>query len=504
MRWKTGKPATGTITAATFLLASIVYSLGSIFHLFPHGVRGEWYWGYHPLGPSLALLFPVIVASLICYAYTLARSERIGTRLFLGLCSLLHFLFVLSFQYLYPSKLTHLVATIRHPTTTGHFQAAKSFFPDVSSIFSSRYAEILPTLPTHSHTHLPGPVLCYRLSIDFFRDNPTLSGIFSKLIAALGFNAQDLATIFPGPAHLANAAFSMAMFYLVLLSLAVVPVYLLAVELFDKRVATLAVPLWILVPATVVFFPQFDLAYPVFSAASLLFLIRHVKRERPLDMVLCSVTISLGIFLSFAFITSIILCGITYALFCVQNGRLAVRELPSHLRSLSWFALPAIGLYAALYWLGSINVLEVFSVAMGVNAKIQGRITSLHWPLFYTWYDYFSFASLLASMFFLRLMFTTGRDMIGGRAQPHTYALAAYVLLLASLVFSGLVTAEAGRIWIFLMPLVAIFAAKSIDEEVGDSLPFLLSLLFAAFLQVVVFKSTYGVMFDGRKAFGGL
>jgi hypothetical protein len=107
-------------------------------------------------------------------------------------------------------------------------------------------------------------------------------------------------------------------------------------------------------------------------------------------------------------------------------------------------------------------------------------------------------------MFFLRLMFTTGRDMIGGRAQPHTYALAAYVLLLASLVFSGLVTAEAGRIWIFLMPLVAIFAAKSIDEEVGDSLPFLLSLLFAAFLQVVVFKSTYGVMFDGRKAFGGL
>jgi hypothetical protein len=436
--------------------------------------------------------------------YALTRSRRLATRSFLALSSLLHFFFVMSFQYLYPSKLTHLVATIRHPDTTGHFRAARLFFPNVSSMFTTQYTEFMQSLPvTHSHTHLPGPVLCYRLSIDFFKSNPTISGLYSRLIAALGFNPQDLGTLYGGPAYLTNAAFNMAVFYSILLCLAMIPVYFLARELFDRKVADISVLLWIFVPATVVFFPQMDLTYPVFSAASLLFLVRHLKHGRALDMALCSIAISVGIFLSFAFVTSVVLCGITYSAFGVQSGRLAARNFRSHARSLLWFVLPATVFYGALYLFGNINVFDAFSVAMGINERVQSEFPSLGWPLFFTWYDYFTFASVIASLFFLRLAYTTASSLISGRVQPHAYALVSYLLLLVALVFSGVVTAEVARIWIFLMPFLVVFAAKSIDEAVGSSLPLVLSIFACSLFQVIVFKMTFAVMFDQRQGFGG-
>jgi len=495
------KTSSGKFTCFFFLLISVIYSTGSIFYLFPHGVKGEWCWDYVPFALSVNLLFPLVSGGLVLLLFHFVSKKKISVRLFLVASVILSFLFVLSFCYLYPSRLTHFVATNFEEHTTGHLVASLKF-PDVRSIFSENYTAMMPHLPTHSHTHLPGPVLCYKLTTVFFYNHPSFSSLYSKIISAMGFDGNALRKFVLADEFIVNTAFSMGISVLFFLSLSVIPVFLLARELFDEETALYALPLWIFVPAVVSFFPQIDLMYPPISTAAVLFLVKYLNTQKGLYMMLCSVTLALGIFFSFAFTTLILLCAMIFVLHVLQKRLL--REFIFLAKSSVLFLAPFFVFYLCLYIFGRISVIDAFNVAMKINSTVESHLSRLRWALFYTWYDYFSFAGLASSMLFLHSLYSAAKDSFGGKTRPYAYVLFSYSIVFSCLVFSGIVIAEVSRIWIFLMPFLVIFAANGMkllsDKKHGTAL----LLLSSAFLQAVVFKMTYNVMFELRAGFDSL
>lgn len=506
-------------TLLLVVLGGLVPAAAYLWGIVPLGVAGEWTWGYRPLPGWLAFLpvvgFALLLAGYLWLADLLAGNGRAGVLrpdassperrsgschwLAVALLPIVGLLFQIALAFLNHNEegstgMYNVPVVILHGGTTGHFTQAGQI-RSVSE-FVDDYAAKLPTFKTHSHTHMPGAVLLFYVLRRSVEASPALQDLSHSVATALGVDLQSLVNppLLMPPA--AAAAFLCALVLMMLGCLGALPVYCLGRMLACPRIGLVAALLYLLLPSLGAFSPTLDQVYPLLSASAVLVAYQGWKRQRPVLLFAAGVVISVGIFVSFAFLTLLFVLAAMFALDTWREG------MPNR-RFLIWsaaaFLLGLASIQVLVYAAWDINVLEVFLESMRVNRDVYlERFQKTYWKwIGYNLYDFLSFCGFAVSGLFFAAVAQEMRNFgIRDRSSDVGTVALAFATTLLVLNFSGIVLGEAARVWIFLTPLVVVpaasFAVKRLGYRIAPGLATLLVVL--QFVQAVVFKSRLEVL----------
>ncbi|MCS6862756.1 MAG: hypothetical protein NZT92_20820 [Abditibacteriales bacterium] len=482
------QPLVATAWAVTLFFVMVV-----VKRWLPLGVPGEgqWVWAYrqpnHPVAPWFTLALPLLafVVIVTIWAYLWEQSER-GRLRGMGRWAALLF-FVGGAMAL---RLT--VQSVNPPQTQGASYIAwtivsrvsTTYFADALSIRS--VPEFLRTFPErqrqsdwHGQTHPPGTVLFFYLVNRAVHESPGLAKVLTRLmgwgsgeaLSELRENVQNHTGVrLNDDTDLVGAA---AVGYLLPLvgSVGILPLFLLTRRLFDERTAWAAVLLGLVVPSFNLFFPVVDQVYLVLAIAVVWLLADGLGRQggdtRRLgnwEIAAAGAVLASGLFMTFAFLALLFLCVLWIGIASYRQ-----RDV-----GLKWLVLFVVGLLLPLimlYVLFGLNLLTVLNIALTAHGGVTERRWRGVW-LVGNLIDFFVFIGLPIALLFMVSCWQHFRWQGGGlrRANMNANALLlSYLVTLLLLNVSGVVRGEVARIWMFLMPVPLVWAARAAvaDESRG-------------------------------------
>jgi hypothetical protein len=468
------------VVAAAAALAALVLILTDATPLLrgPAPYPPEWRWELRP-DPSAARVLPaaaggaalVAVLALLAYGTAAAPSPRVvlAAALPLGLN------FHLALMAVEPEGAWRTLAQrTTSRTVTSYYTVALSPMAEDARAFLSHHHELLPEMrrgAKHASTHPPGPVLYYRGlagALDMF---PGLAG---RVVGAAGGAEPERrpaarAAALIGPVLLIAACV-----------LAAWPVAGLArLAGADEHRAAAAGILWLLLPGPALQAPQFDQALALPVALSALALALAVRDERPRARAL----LGLGAGLSAA-LASFLSYGA--ALFVVVAGAPALAAVAvdaRHRRAvapvLGWAAAGAAAFYAPLLALGHHPVRSALT-ALAIHR--DGYTAPRSYPawLVFNPLDLALFAGVPVAVVFGAALLRSVRAARRDEPAPADRFTLAVAAGLTTLLLSGTVRGEVGRIWIPLMPVVLVAAATHLRRAAAPLMGALLVLLCLA------------------------
>ncbi len=412
-----------TVPQAGIILAvGLVFGLGVIYEWGQlNGFPGltKWGWPWQDLGTihiGLALLAPFVLIGLVLWSADRGWS-RVPTGFWLGTMALANFYLQL-FSVLADTRgAERILKIVASADATSYFTDALNIqrLPEWISHFDRA------SLHGHSLAHPPGAILFYYFFARFFGPDAGafLGGCAVGLVASLG----------------------------------VVVMYSFA-QLWtsDRRVRLLASAFYALVPGLIVFFPEFDQVYPIFSTLLILTFVKALDATR----VWWRYAIGLGITLFAAsfFAYNLLTIGVFLVLYCVYLvwSRPAL-TLGATLRT----AGVALGICAFVYillWAGTgYNAAAAFRHAWTTQA---GAARWLNRPysifVFTDLYDFVLGAGIIVVPI---LWFHVRRVREEFKADPNGTALTVIGLATVLIVdLSGVLRGETTRVWLFLQPLL--------------------------------------------------
>ena len=334
----------------------------------------------------------------------------------------------------------------------------------------------------HLATHPPGAVLVYWALIKLWDSTPGLAVPFAVWLEnAAGMDIEymsEWSAQFPGvrsppPGDVPKAAFcSLMLPWFGALSL--VPIYLLAAALQRARAACsdeapgdsaplASLALMATVPSLVLFIPALDQAVLLCAAWALYAVVAGWLRGRWWATLLGGVALGLGCFVSFG-LTAV---GPVLAVFIALTARrgrddrgCAVRHSLLHLAALLAGVL-AVAVFAQLA-LG-VNVPAVWRQGMAAHAALTHTRTYPVW-LGLNLVEFAVFLGLPIAVALLAGLISTRRWREALR-EPHFALAAATVLIILVLDVSGRIRGEVGRIWLFLLPPLALYAGSWLGQR---------------------------------------
>lgn len=304
--------------------------------------------------------------------------------------------------------------------------------PRVTTVrgFLHDYGALMPALPMHCQTHPPGGVLMLW----------AIASVFGK-----GPLAAALVTILAS-------------------SLAVPAVYLLARDLLGQRLAYLAVAFYLLAPTTVLFTATcIDAVFSVLFVWSMYWLWR-ARHGRP---VACGVAGGLATAATAVCTFTAAWLALWSLVVLVVTAAVDRPRLRNMLIGFSVAVATASAVYAVLYAWSGYNPLEVLATALADQAHIMGTRGHATWRQ----HLHFSIGNLAAfaigvglPMTILWLRHCAALMHRGSDTAIRCFTLS---LVIALAVFDAmpLFTLETERVWIFLVPLVAVGAAERFRDE---------------------------------------
>ncbi len=308
-------------------------------------------------------------------------------------------------------------------------------------------------LTTHAGTHPPGPVLTLWITTKYFG--------YDRLTKAF-------LIIFTAPISL-------------------IPLYLIAKQIFDKRVAFYTLALYLVTPNIVLLTATcMDAFYAVFLISSIYFYLLATKNRSVLLAILTGVLLTVSMFLTFAttflgvyFIT---LTGFTYI-----NNKKALR---SHLTTLCISGITFCFVYLLMYVTTGYNAISCLMGAVYIDehgSSNHGGLgtgyETLSRYLFISATNFFAFFSCLGAItvtLWIRELIGTIQQIVSLKFKKSNMEnpedqestsesinfLLAYVSSLIPIGFSTLYTAETERIWIFMAPFILIPTAKHLKKHI--------------------------------------
>ena len=283
--------------------------------------------------------------------------------------------------------------------------------------------ELFQTLSLHSQTHPPGGIL--------------FLWMISK---CLGYNLLA--------ASLASICFT---------SLAVIPIYWLAKDLYGDMVGRYATALFLIMPNFVMFTTtSMDGPFSVFPIASVYLFYKAASTRSAVYAVLTGIALGFGMFMTFSTVFIGLYFGVA-TLFTLMMDRKRFKDmLTITLISSAAFA----GFYLLMYALTGFNLLEVLLAAIEKDKDLMGTgYESI------ARYFHVSIANLLAFLIGIGIPITIVwmNHIPRMFRRRDIYAISYFVSLLV-IAFSTLYTMEVERIWIFMAPFVVIPVAKYLRD----------------------------------------
>ncbi len=491
--WRGGRPLVALVGLQTLAVLALAVWLFVLER--PIGYREEWRIQLRP--PSVGvqqpfdpLLVVVGFGSAAGYiTYLMRRHDRDRWRRWLAalfVVTLVVGVYALQVAcVLVPGHaLPFLVASTFSEVATEYFVAADHIM-DVGE-FLRHYDTTMLGAEYHLGTHPPGAVLVYRLLVRVSEEAPGLTtSLWLWVENTAGMDAEWMsrwAAQFPGtpappPWVLPKAAFcSLALPWFGALSL--VPLYLLAVTLGapstrpagaaeagarkGRPLLAFAV-LMPAVPSLILFVPALDQVVLFCAAWSLYAVVAGWAGRKPWASLLGGLALGIGCFVSFGLAA----VGPVLALYLFVSAAYGCSDRRSAMRQ--------AGLHLALLVAGVLVIGLLVHVGLGVDlAAVWQQGMAAHADLTHTrTYVVWLGLNLVEFAVFLGLPLAVALAAALSAARPVRDALRdpGFVLAVSALAVillldvSGRVRGEVGRIWLFLMPPLALYAASWLGQR---------------------------------------
>jgi hypothetical protein len=431
------------------LILAATAVLGAAIARHVDGINGPDYWRwpwrvYRGLTPYLILFLaatPTFIAQLRLHSTqsSVLRPPSYFSGLLLMMVGVLAFELANRGLDMVPFDLTRIGSIIEQPGSIGYFTHAEEMDQSGESIhdFLHDFARKMPTFTLHARNKPPGSILFY---LPFLRLAPTWDA----------------------------AAMSAGLFIALLTTLSVPATYLMALELTgNRRAAFDAAALLSLCPGLLLFLPEFDQFYPVYTSALVILWARSLRTGRTGFAVAFGVALALVFFQTFnLLLLGVFLTGYT-AMFLLGrispaqssarhrspqavlgSTELAEVSPQSHVFHQSLVALLTLTTVYTMLWLWC-GYNPVRTLVMGITTHVQDMpATHRIWPRTVP-YDLTDFAlgmgwvCALLALFYLPKGWRQGILLLCF-AQPVAVALL------------GLLQGETARVWIFIFPLVLV------------------------------------------------
>jgi 4-amino-4-deoxy-L-arabinose transferase-like glycosyltransferase len=346
-----------------------------------------------------------------------------------------------------PAVAAELVDRTLSNESNGYFTAAVET-ADMGDLLR-HFPERMPTLPSeHTRTHPPGLIVGQWLTIRAMAAVPAVAEPIADWVRPL--RCIDVWYLDQEPAVLAALAV-WAFLPLVAGALSVVPVYGLGRRLYGERAGRLAAVLAAGLPSLLIFAPTPDQLFAFLSAGTVLAWLVAMERESGLYSFLAGTLLSLATFLSLGNGA----LALVIVLLLIANPESKIQNL----KSLLLFAA-GVSLFWLLYWIGwGVAPWEVARVGLDQHYELVTSQRRYSWWVGYNLIDLLLFAGPLVVGGFLLRAIQAGRRFVGGQSRTADHLALALGLLLLALDVSGTARGEVGRLWLFLMPLLAVVAA---------------------------------------------
>ncbi len=413
-----------------FKLASILVLtavMGALVLLHVEHINGPWYWlwAWRRLN---AWIYPAMLLAAAPFAlaqYLWIRRAQRAALACLFAATLLLMLTAIAFQP--PTCLRRLTAIVENSINTSYFTDAVILHKQQNISVADwlyQYPDIIPLLHLHSRYKPPGPILFYVALVSLLGSGAaaaTAGGIIVALLAsAAPLVVYKMCLIYDGEADGAFAAAS----YLALC------------------------------PSLILFLPQFDQVYVLFSSILLSLYGVAMLRSRRWILASCAMGAILALALFMSYI--VLMLGFFFVAFALV--RMADANVGTVIRRGIAAAVIAggvcIGLYFVLYLLSGFDPIATYHVLARVQSS---ELIPLKrpFPLHILW-DLYDFALgsgwisiLLVIFYFARRGSITARGPAARLAQLATLQ----ILVVAA---AALLPGETARLWMPLLPLLVV------------------------------------------------
>jgi hypothetical protein len=482
------------------------------------GVRGEWVWQYRPgaggagVGAGLLaeLRLPLgLLGILLVLVWCLREAEKAlasWDREVLAVVLLVAagFLFQLASGSIY-AGLGQDVLAVTEESVGGYYGLSQEIISPTA--FLAGYPRLLATREPvgHLNTHPPGNTMYFYVLRRFFEDHPDLA----RQVTALeppSMRGPEGAFALVESQHQLVLSFAerAAIFVGILLvrlkaALVVVPLYLLVRWGLGKRRAVEVAALGVTIPSVVVFLPGLDAAYPTGAAALAALMVGALVWRSGLLAFLAGVALYGVMLFSPALALVAVLVLLWYGLARWTGWGERLRRRPGQASFLQVLGVGILGfaiVLVVLWVFFQFNAVATWWECLRSNARFN-RLTGrsyLPWVL-YNPVDFLMFLGVGLSA--LLLAGTAGvllRLKAWRRWDPMTLGLAVFVLALLALDVGGMNTGEVARLWLFLMPGVALLAACALEGFGSAGRYVLLVVLACQAFQALIFKLYLNVL----------
>jgi hypothetical protein len=390
------------------------------------GINGpdywRWKWRVHRGLIPYLLLLAAIIPLLVAQWRFVPKPGSALPRIILLMATVLAFEITDRGLDMVPFDLTRLVSITEESGSTGYFTEAENFLASGQSTrqFLGDYARLMPTFSMHACNKPPGSILFY---VPFLRLTHT----------------EDAAAMW--------GALTIGL----LATLGVPATYLFIRELTGDRAAAFhGATFFSLCPGLLLFIPEFDQIYPVFSCALLILWGKSLQTGNAWWAVALGLAFAAICFQAFTLLVlGVFVLG--YALLTIyQIGKPALTTI---LRQSAIAAVTVFVSYGLLWLWSGYNPVEVFVVAIANQAK-QQPATGRFWPRTIP-FDLTDFAlgmgwvcALIALFHLLAIL-----RQRSWRTRPAQLAILCLIQPIA-VALTGLLPGETARTYAFMFPLI--------------------------------------------------
>ncbi|HUT75822.1 MAG TPA: hypothetical protein VM221_13430 [Armatimonadota bacterium] len=476
--------------AAAMLAARGAWGVASEWQ-WPHRGPGDIAWArwWRPTLPSLAL---------IAFSLWLLRRARRSARVcaaWVLLFVLLAFALQLSVLEMHPASTAFAGAVILSPVATTYFGEAGNI-RDMAQ-FLREYAYHMRAFSQHAQTYPPGPIIFFWAVRRAVAHSPGLLDAASSFIAAYtGMEPAEIAGAYarlygrPVPIAEAVAAVLAAWLLGLLGCLSIIPVFLLARERGGATAAVCAAALAGAVPSLLLFTPSIVQLVTLETMLALYLFHLGWSRRRPGWGAAAGAMWALAALTSLAVLVLPLLLAAWAAMAQLAGGGRSgePRPRPAWRVAGAWLTA-AVAVFAVAHAAAGIDFPAIVRSALGAHREVTTQAFArtywrwLGWNLF----DFWMFLGAGLGLWLLCQMWGEARALARGERAQITPLLWALAFTLIALDLSGVVRAEAGRIWMFLMLPATVAAGGFV--AVGRRPEWSLATLLAAqMLQIAVFE----------------
>lgn len=448
------------VTLRSIVLTVTAAVLGTLVILHVEGVNGPSYWqwvwrqlDWSPLYPLVGLsLLPLLVAQWI-YRPASPRTAA-------ALCCLVLTTFSLQLVTMGAQSETfsarRIVGVVQNPSATSYFGAAVRFRKHQA--FLAEYHEIIPTLGPRHHLHSrikpPGPTLYYMYWVKTMK-RPIPAALFGGLVIMLLASLVGPATWFFLRAAGATGAEAF----------------------FGASMASVA-------SGQILFCPALDQVYPILSCGFLGGWIAALRSDRIRHAVVFGVALAVTCFFAYNMLVAGALLALFTLLFLLRDPRRHLQTIFKHVA----VGLGVVGgLYVLLWWRTGFRPIATFKAAY---ANQQDNLKYIARPYPETvWFDLLDFALGSSWILFGVALLGTIRLLKRPLGDRGLLSLLVWVQLLI-VALTALLPGETARVWLFLLPLLALPAGIEMARwKAGERLVAVLGMGFvlAAICQNMTF-----------------